>query len=88
MRELNQTEITTIHGGGLDTGGYNVSFVVSNTMLGAILGIPVAILMGEAIYLGYCAGFFGLYAVSMLAAKSMDAMLFERQYTVSSASPF
>lgn len=77
MRELSFNELSFIHGG-LDTGGYNTSFVVSNTVLGGILGIPVAIIMGEAIYLGYCAGLFGLYGVSMLTAKSIDAVLFEK----------
>jgi|GEM_PF-4613694 len=77
MRELNLNEISPIHGG-IDTAGYNVSFVVSNTVLGGILGIPVAVLMGEAIYIAYCAGFFGLYGVCMLTAKSIDAVLFEK----------
>jgi hypothetical protein len=77
MRELTINEISFIHGA-LDTGGYNTSFVVSNTVLGGILGIPVAIIMGEAIYLGYCAGLFGLYGLSMLTAKSIDAVLFEK----------
>lgn len=77
MRELSLHEVGYIHGA-LDTGGYNVSFVVSNTVLGGILGIPVAIIMGETIYLGYCAGFFGLYGISMLAAKSIDAIFFEK----------
>lgn len=77
MRELTQNEITSIHGG-IDTGGYNVSFVVSNTVLGGILGIPVAVVMGEAIYIGYCAGLFGSYGIAMLTAKSIDYMLFEK----------
>lgn len=77
MRELTQKEITAIQGG-IDTGGYNVSFVVSNTVLGGILGIPVAVIMGEAIYIGYCAGLFGSYGIAMLTAKSIDYMLFEK----------
>lgn len=77
MRELNQSEVLFISGG-LDTGGYNTSFVVGNTVLGGILGIPVAVVMGEAIYIGYCAGLFGIYGLCMLAAKSVDALLFEK----------
>ncbi len=77
MRELSQNEITTIHGG-IDTGGYNVSFVVSNTVLGGILGIPVAVIVGEAIYIAYSAGLFGTYGIAMLTAKSIDYLLFEK----------
>ncbi|MGE3318136.1 MAG: hypothetical protein AB7I18_02470 [Candidatus Berkiella sp.] len=81
MRELNQQELSFIHGG-LDTGGYNTSFVVSNTVLGGIIGLPIAVVMGEAIYIGYCAGLFCTYAVAMLTAKSIDAVLFEKQSAI------
>ncbi|HRE30832.1 MAG TPA: hypothetical protein PLD88_02560 [Candidatus Berkiella sp.] len=78
MRELSQNELQWIQGG-LDTGGYNISFVVSNTVLGAILGVPVALVMGKEIYIAYSAGLFCVYGLSMLTAKSIDALLFEKQ---------
>lgn len=81
MRELNQQELSTVHGG-IDTGGYNTSFVVSNTVLGSIIGLPAAVVMGEAIYIGYFAGAFCLYGLAMLTAKTIDALLFEKQQAI------
>lgn len=81
MRELIPAELSLIHGG-LDTGGYNTSFIVSNTVLGSIIGIPAAVMMGEAIYIGYFAGAFGFYALAMLIAKSIDAVFFEKQQAI------
>lgn len=75
MRELNQNETMGVNGG-IITDGYNFSFIVENTVTGAIVGLPFAILTGNSSVILGMATIFGAYAVAMTVAKGLDAVFF------------
>jgi len=96
MRTLNKAEIMWASGGEIDTEGYNTSFLVSNTVIGGVIGTVVAI--GYAICSSppfavswkptlFTAAAFGSYALAMMTAKITDAYLFSPVTTTPIISP-
>lgn len=76
MRELHQNEIVCINGG-INTKGYNFSFIVENTVTGALIGIPFAVLAANANVVTGMAAIFGTYAIAMTVAKGLDTLFFD-----------
>jgi len=65
MRELALNEVAAVSGG-LDTGGYNFSFIITNAVFVGVLGYMLGAKVKTALAIG--AG----YGALMLAAKMAD----------------
>lgn len=78
MREISQNELFTISGGYIDTQGYDFSFVVENTAFGCLAGLALAAFSGgDASLVMGTAMIFGGYALAMMVAKTVDAVVFK-----------
>lgn len=75
MRNLTQDEVLEISGG-VNTEGYNFSFIVENSVSGACIGLFFAVLSSDPNCILISAGLFGGYATLMMFTKALDNYVF------------
>jgi hypothetical protein len=75
MQELSYTEVLSVSGGNSNN-GYNVEFIVKNTVLGALIGVIPAAMTNNSQFITGCAVLFGGYATVMMAATAIDNQVF------------
>jgi len=84
MKELNNFEIQSVSGGAkCDNDGYNLSFVVGNTLT---VGVLASVFFGVPFTTGAMVG--ASYATAMMGAKLADSYLFPAPEASSSKVTF